>query len=726
MILILQRLKILFFLLTLTFIVKLNAQECDQIGIVSNGILLGKFNCELLIISFDGLEVFQPTSSSEDLIPGNLIRFSYETFDSAGCAEDVPLINITCLEPVLLTEECFAEFFSFPNDILFSREYVFEPLIFDSTKIYQWDFGDGEQSDLAQTNHLFANSGEFIVCLTVTDGDSCTNTVCDTLLVGSPILNTCNFSIESILISDSTGSESYQLEVFNQIDFGPYRPQTVKWYEYETGKVIGIEPLIVYEPAPTSPPIINICIDISVVFPDSSECETTICHPIILENNLPMPEICQSLFGYLPNNPILADGKIDFFNFSFGDFTEALWDFGDGQTTSSLSDALSHTYESLGLYQVCLTLKDSLNSCESTLCLPVFTVGGTEICTYNDCVFPGDANKDGSVNIFDLLNLGVGYNATGEIRPNAVNDPILQAAFDWGFNTIVDLNFKHIDCDGNGVINESDYTAIDQNYQKVSGNLSINQDVNLPEVSLQFAADTIVVNPNQEKISIPASIIVGATGVPIENFYGIALSFDYEGEVIQSIETVYDSSSFIGNSNDVFERQKNLKEDNQLGLAISRKNQIGIDGGGKIAEVGFIVVGDLIEGRSAVIGLDLNDLVVIGPNGEEIPVTVPTEEAVVTIIFDENFTVNTEDQLSSQQFAIYPNPAKEALVISLGKELNLFEGRIEIFNTIGQKVIQQSLHNYQMILDISVLETGVYWVKIHTQEGVGIKEIVVD
>ena len=60
---------------------------------------------------------------------------------------------------------------------------------------------------------------------------------------------------------------------------------------------------------------------------------------------------------------------------------------------------LTHTYDIPGLYEVCVTVESEGNSCFSSFCLPVFTVGGSDICHYNDCVFPGDANKDGFVNI---------------------------------------------------------------------------------------------------------------------------------------------------------------------------------------------------------------------------------------------------------------------------------------------------------------------------------------
>ena len=95
----LQRLITLLFILTLASLGQVQAQDCAHYGVVSRGFLLGEFNCDVLILSSDGIDIFQPTELSEDFGPGSLIRFSYEVLDSTACSEDVPLINITCIEP---------------------------------------------------------------------------------------------------------------------------------------------------------------------------------------------------------------------------------------------------------------------------------------------------------------------------------------------------------------------------------------------------------------------------------------------------------------------------------------------------------------------------------------------------------------------------------------------------------------------------------------------------
>jgi len=641
-------LKTFTFLLFLSFMGQLQAQNCEQFGLVSKGFLLGKFDCDVLIVSSDGAEIFQPLELTDELTPGKLIRFSYDILDSTDCADNVPLINITCLEP-----------------------------FFESN-------------------------------------DS--------------ILTTCNLAIESTLLEDSMESATaFQLEVFNQTDFGPYRPQNVQWYVYETGKVIGTTPIIEFSPSPNSPPSINICADVVINFPNGDNCETTLCHTIITDTIIPQADICQALFIYQPEDQLADNGTINFYNLSFGDYTQVLWDFGDGQRDTTSATNFTHTYNSPGLYEVCLTLEGDQSSCPSTFCLPIFTVGGEDICSYNDCVLPGDTNKDGTVNIFDALNIGVGFNTIGEVRPNAVIEPILQAAFDWDFATIFDLNFKHIDCDGNGAVNEQDYLAIDQNYQKITTQTTFQPNDTYADVAITFPAEEIVVNPNQAEIKIPANLIIGSTNKPIKNFYGAAISFNYDKTLIKEVETSYNSSSFVGIEEALFVREKLVQEDAQIGLAITRTDQEEVSGEGDIAEFAFIIDLDLIEGRSeTLIELDINDIKIVDSNGEEIPVNVSDDGPKVTVIFDKTLSVNTTEQLTETQFEIYPNPVQETLIIDLAKTIDLTNSHIQIFNTLGQTTLTQSITNRQTKLNVSTMKNGVYWVKISTDQGIAIKEIFIE
>ncbi|MFD0862072.1 G8 domain-containing protein [Sungkyunkwania multivorans] len=76
-----------------------------------------------------------------------------------------------------------------------------------------------------------------------------------------------------------------------------------------------------------------------------------------------------------------------------------------------------------------------------------------------------------------------------------------------------------------------------------------------------------------------------------------------------------------------------------------------------------------------------------------------------------------------KQIILYPNPAKEALYVSLSKELP--SAVISIYNTKGMKVYEKSVGNGITTLPLSSLSTGLYFVKISTDTMQFTKKILV-
>ncbi len=79
-------------------------------------------------------------------------------------------------------------------------------------------------------------------------------------------------------------------------------------------------------------------------------------------------------------------------------------------------------------------------------------------------VYPGDLNYDGEVNINDFLMYNFAFGKTGPVRPNASLDWRPQNAQNWSKITPDELNIKHSDANGDGIVNYDDSLAIVQNY----------------------------------------------------------------------------------------------------------------------------------------------------------------------------------------------------------------------------------------------------------------------
>ncbi|MFN3444354.1 MAG: T9SS type A sorting domain-containing protein [Bacteroidia bacterium] len=92
------------------------------------------------------------------------------------------------------------------------------------------------------------------------------------------------------------------------------------------------------------------------------------------------------------------------------------------------------------------------------------------------------------------------------------------------------------------------------------------------------------------------------------------------------------------------------------------------------------------------------------------------------LIFD-NITVGLLNPNPTVEFVIYPNPATD--LVQLEMDANTFLKKVEITDLVGRVVAQPStLTNNQ--LDVSGLKSGVYFVKIDTNKGIGLKKMIIN
>ena len=189
-----------------------------------------------------------------------------------------------------------------------------------SSTTYFWDFGDGSTSTDENPIHLYATSGFYMVCLTISDSaNNCYDTTCHTIHVVIGMAPPCLLSGVSVSFDSTTN----MLEA----TWGP------NYNYYWTNGTVG----------QNAPYYSNWCVHVF----DSIGCDTVICETII--TNPP----CQAHFF---SSPAWMPNTYEFYDYSIGFPTNWLWDFGDG-TISTLQNP-THTYQNIasGFYLVCLTI----------------------------------------------------------------------------------------------------------------------------------------------------------------------------------------------------------------------------------------------------------------------------------------------------------------------------------------------------------------------------------
>lgn len=163
-----------------------------------------------------------------------------------------------------------------------------------------------------------------------------------------------------------------------------------------------------------------------------------------------------------------------------------------------------------------------------------------------DCVWAGDVNVDGKVDMLDFLSLGIAKGSTGPARTNASSQWQSEVASNWteSFDPThtynANVNYKHADCNGDGVVDVlTDGAVVMQNagfsHQAldVVGPNSVNLSVE-PTLTTMTASDTFIITYDIQ--------INDASGNPVEDVYGVAFTLDYNLPLSQTPEIEMDTA----------------------------------------------------------------------------------------------------------------------------------------------------------------------------------------
>ena len=208
----------------------------------------------------------------------------------------------------------------------------------------------------------------------------------------------------------------------------------------------------------------------------------------------------------------------------------------------------------------------------------------TAVCAA-DSVWPGDANADKIVNLYDPLYVALAYGKTGATRTGATTTWNAQACAPWTFSFNTGINMKHADCDGNGTVNNTDLAAITANYGQVhlrgSGD-DQHRGAGLPD--LYFDHTGITATPGST-VTIP--IKLGSAAQPMNNILGLAARINI-GNIIPTNLGITYPSSWIGTAANTV-RFTNSTAANSIDWAYARNNQQNVSGQGQIGAVTFTI-----------------------------------------------------------------------------------------------------------------------------------------
>ncbi len=363
------------------------------------------------------------------------------------------------------------------------------------------------------------------------------------------------------------------------------------------------------------------------------------------------------------------------------------------------------------------TVNRGVDHCETLTLTVVVQDIETELCQH-DCIWPGDLNHDGSVDLGDLLPLGANLGISGPAADVGISNGWYgRQANSWeGQRVVGSSDLKHVDADGNGTIGMGDLARIGRHYGK---------------------AHQIVAKPAPAMESIPLVVELKTPYVSAGEQAVVEVSLgDDAHEVAELIgvdftillnEHFVDSASFEFHLNEegLFGLEKDAlaegisPRDGQFDVGIVSINPISITGHGVLGEIRFIVEEDLNGFRS------LKDLLNIDVFVDRMRL-LKSNGQYEGLPGAKGFFVFQKDPVTSEQKVTYfPNPSQSHLNIDGGQDQII---HVSVYDMRGGKVVDQTIGQSveRAIVDVSSLNSGSYIVQTVLSNGdVSVQQIQV-
>ncbi len=336
---------------------------------------------------------------------------------------------------------------------------------------------------------------------------------------------------------------------------------------------------------------------------------------------------------------------------------------------TSLLSTPNNTAITFSLHEV--TANDSLGN-------PIaLTASDSTIALLGLLVYPGDTNNDKVVNQADVLPIGLHFNKTGPVRPNAMLFWPGQMVFPWTPEAST-----YADANGNGLVNQADVLPIGLNWGRTRAASSeiiserrpptaLNK-TTAANLSLAVNGDT---NPGRD-------FWVEARAGGAANLFGVAFELLCSPNTACEPLTV-ETGSWMGN--DVLFLPHIDKSAGKISIGLTRKaGQSGLNGSGVVVRIKMRMANDAKVG--AVTELILQNAVANDPAGNSIPLSVSSQTLVTGVESERESNVPTA-------FALHPS-SPNPLRISVSHSSTMIkyelpepaEARIDIYDMLGKYV----------------------------------------
>jgi Secretion system C-terminal sorting domain/Bacterial Ig domain len=331
----------------------------------------------------------------------------------------------------------------------------------------------------------------------------------------------------------------------------------------------------------------------------------------------------------------------------------------------------------------------------------------------SECIWPGDANADGIVNILDIFPIGGNMGRYGTNRNDRSAEWYGHGGEDWGqtayLNSGADL--KHADTNGDGVISAEDVNAIYNNY---SNNSTI-----VPYKSIQEGAIEVQLISSVSSAR-PGDLIEMIVSMGnAENPTYDAKGFDAQLIKEESINADFNFFTWLSRYDAYLPFSKNV-ERGKLEAGLVRSKGKGANGHGEVGKIKAIVTDDIAGFRAndkSTLKFSIKDAYLMGANGQA--VKLQTKDLEIPLVIGKK-----TDVLKNDDLIMYPNPANDMINFHING-VNKID-YVRIMDAAGREVsFLKNVDAKSASINLDASMRGFYIAEIMTEKGRIIRKLEV-
>ncbi|MFK8162395.1 MAG: Ig-like domain-containing protein [Lewinella sp.] len=352
------------------------------------------------------------------------------------------------------------------------------------------------------------------------------------------------------------------------------------------------------------------------------------------------------------------------------------------------------------------------------------TAENPNACVEDDCVWPGDTNNDGVVDVGDLLPIGLAMGGTG--TPRLSEDASAWSAQygeDWE-TAINGINLKHIDANGDQIISSLDT-------QIVMEHLGLQH--RLRSAPLDFAPFEI--NLRGPQIAEPGDlisldIIAGSSNVVIIDVAGFRMPFVYDNSIVDptQVNISFGEDSWMSYDSPILAISENDVPNGRLDAAVTRTSSNTASGFGVLGQLNVVIIDvagfkespDEVQGSTTMTRIGGESATVMNAAGHLDAVKVnPYELTISTTPATEvaDFAPSEAVDYLDGKLMAYPNPTANQLVVHLNGQQRFTA--LQLTDLTGRTIRnEQGLDTNHRELSLGNLPNGIYTLTITTDDGV--------